>query len=125
MIKTGWLDSALGPGGEDDEACERFNIKTVYRSIPSAPGFEVTLFGDYQDVAKAVVEWWASGDDAGDIEYLQHAVSTFTVVDDAEQARMSADLADAKTRVEDIQEALLDAKATLILLEKQAEMLGL
>jgi hypothetical protein len=94
MIRTGWLPSALGPGQEDDEAKERFEIETEHRSTSSSPGFEVRLSGEYQNVVKALVEWWDSGDEEGDLEFLKFAVSEIEIFD-AEKDQILRELAEA------------------------------
>lgn len=99
MIRTGWLPSALGPGQENDEAQERFGLHAVEvrREDPEGrPGsyWEVRLTGEFENVVRAVSDWWQSGSDVDDIEFLQAAVKEFEVYESEEDRynRLRAEL---------------------------------
>lgn len=80
MIKTDWLPSALGPGPEDVEMKKRRMISTAYRSFEHAPGFEVQISGEFEDVVGALVEWYRSGDDEEDRGFLATVLANAVVI---------------------------------------------
>ena len=94
MIRTGWLPSALGPGQEDDEAKARFSVETEYQMIQHMPGFEVRISGETKNVVRAITEWWETGNDEEDAEFVKWAISTIETHDPAREAAM-AELAEA------------------------------
>lgn len=117
-IRTDWLPSALGPGGESDEANERFGITTEYRSTRHCPGYEVRITGDISNVVQAVQEWWETGDDQEDLDWIKTAFEGAVVVDLAAEAAAAA----LKSAEQDLAYALnaaWDARAALDALRDQ------
>lgn len=110
-VITDWLPSALGPGVEDDEARAKYGVTTEYRHTNCAPGYEVRVAGDVQDVVACVAGWWASGDDEDDLEFLQHVVEGLLA--GARTAAKLREVDEARAALETLGEQVAKAEARL------------
>lgn len=120
IVRTPWLDSALGDGPEAREADERFNTKTVSR--PSRPYYEVQITGELADVLNHVANQWESGDDESDMEQIKYVVAGLTIVNPEAEAREAAREA-ALSRLIEAREAYEAAELEIHLAQKALDAL--